>query len=95
MRAYLGSAPPLLEALRIAVTQGDAAATHQAVHSLRSSSANIGALHLASLCREMESAARTRALDGAGRMLPAIEAAYEGARAAATSLIPEPLDVAP
>jgi len=95
MRAYLGSAPPLLEALRIAVTQGDAAATHQAVHSLRSSSANIGALHLASLCREMESAARTRALDGAGRMLPAIEAAYEEARAAATSLIPEPLDVAP
>jgi HPt (histidine-containing phosphotransfer) domain-containing protein len=95
MRAYLSSAPGLLKALRIAVTQGDAAAAHQAAHGLKSSSANIGALHLASLCRELESAARAGTLDGAGQMVPAIEAEYEVVRAAATSLVPEPMDVAP
>ena len=53
--------------------------------ALKSSSANIGALHLASLCRELETAARAGTLDGASRMLPAIEAEYEGVRATATS----------
>ena len=95
MGAYLSSAPGLLKALRIAMTQGNATATHEAAHGLKSSSGNIGALHLASLCREIETAARAGTLDGASRVLPAIEAEFEVVRATATSLVPEPKDGAP
>ena len=56
---YLGELPRLVAALRRALDEGDREAMHGAVHSLRSSSANMGAQRLSDLCADLED--RTRA----------------------------------
>jgi two-component system sensor histidine kinase/response regulator len=57
VRAYLDDTPRLLTALRDAVGQGDERARAAIAHSLKSSSANVGAEALARLCRQIEAAA--------------------------------------
>ncbi len=42
--AYLKDAPKLLQAIGKGITQGDAAALYQAAHTLKSSSATLGAM---------------------------------------------------
>jgi HPt (histidine-containing phosphotransfer) domain-containing protein len=54
----------------------------QAAHSLKSSSANLGALAVASLCKDLETMGQQKNLDTAAQVLAATEAAYEAARAA-------------
>jgi len=56
---YLGELPRLVAALRRALDEGDREAMHRTVHSLKSSSANMGARHLSDLCADLED--RTRA----------------------------------
>ena len=51
---FLRTGAPLVDALRQAVAQADAAALGQAAHSLKSSSANVGARAFSSLCAELE-----------------------------------------
>ena len=59
---YFQSSRELLEKLRQAVENGEAEAARQAAHSLKSSSANLGAKQLASLSKELEDAGRARAM---------------------------------
>jgi signal transduction histidine kinase/DNA-binding response OmpR family regulator len=54
---YYTSSLALAEALRTAVATNDAAGIRQAAHSLKSSSANVGAMAFAELCKDVESAA--------------------------------------
>ena len=54
IRLYLEGSAKLLEELREAVEQGDHDARKSAAHSLKSSSANLGAVKLAELCGKLE-----------------------------------------
>ncbi|MEW6572968.1 MAG: ATP-binding protein [Bacillota bacterium] len=73
---YLSDTPPRLAVLRQAVAEKDTSALFQAAHSLKSSSANIGALRLAAICRDLESMGRAGAIEGAAEKAVRVEAEY-------------------
>ena len=54
INVYLEDSLRLLEALRQAVSKEDASDVKRQAHSLKSSSANVGALRLSTLCKELE-----------------------------------------
>jgi HPt (histidine-containing phosphotransfer) domain-containing protein len=56
---YLDSAPHLLEELREGAISRDVAALGRASHTLKSNSANVGAIRLAARCNELETLARS------------------------------------
>jgi HPt (histidine-containing phosphotransfer) domain-containing protein len=56
---YLEDAPKLLAQIQAAVQQQDAAILRYAAHTLKSSSATLGAMTLAQLCQELEVIGRT------------------------------------
>jgi len=62
IETYLDSSAKLVEAAERALGQADAAALRQAVHTLKSSSANLAATDLAARCAELESLARDGAV---------------------------------
>jgi CheY-like chemotaxis protein/HPt (histidine-containing phosphotransfer) domain-containing protein len=76
LHLYLTNAPQLLDTMRVAVAHSDALALQQAAHSLKSSSANVGALQLAAFSKEMEALGKTQSLTQAGSLLPTMEAEY-------------------
>jgi HPt (histidine-containing phosphotransfer) domain-containing protein len=76
LHIYLNTAPQLLHTIRDAVARSDALALQQAAHSLKSSSANVGALQLAAFSKEMEALGKTQSLIQAGSLLAAMEAEY-------------------
>ena len=53
---YLTNSQTLIEKLHAALAGGDRDGARQAAHALASSSGNVGAMNLASLCRQFESA---------------------------------------
>jgi HPt (histidine-containing phosphotransfer) domain-containing protein len=58
--AYLSEAPALLNTLQQAVASDDPLAMQGAAHSLKSSSAVLGARNLATLCQALETLGRSR-----------------------------------
>lgn len=54
----------------------------EAAHSLKSSSAKVGALSLAELCKNLETFGRNNTIDGAAELLMKVEAEYTGVREA-------------
>lgn len=56
--SYSSSSRELIETLRQAVALGDTESIGKAAHSLKSSSAHVGATNLASLCQSLEEMAR-------------------------------------
>ena len=58
VQMYLDSTPALIEQLQIGMDGSDYETVRTAAHSLKSSSANLGAKTLADLCRRVEMAAR-------------------------------------
>jgi len=81
VRVYLEDAPRLIASLQEASAAGDAEAIGAAAHSLKSSSANLGALALAELARLCEQEARSGQLsdtaDKAGRIAAEFERVRE------------------
>jgi len=69
---YIGNSRVLVDALRAAILGSDAAAVLQAAHSLKSSSANVGAVELTKLCGALEAAAKAGKLGSAWAMLDCI-----------------------
>jgi len=69
IRLYLTSAHELLNQLRTGLQANDKDAVRVAAHTLKSSSANLGATALADMCKQLEHAARAGAL---GPHLPSI-----------------------
>ena len=61
----------------IDITDADADALAEAAHSLKSSSANVGAKVLAELCRRLESMGRQDDLNGASSLLDQFSAEYQ------------------
>jgi two-component system sensor histidine kinase/response regulator len=79
---YLDNSLTLVQRLREALAQGDAAALCETAHSLKSSSANLGAAQLATLCKELEYRGREQRLEGAAALLTQLEVEYDQAREA-------------
>jgi HPt (histidine-containing phosphotransfer) domain-containing protein len=73
---YLESTPGLLDAMRQAALDGDGTALQRAAHSLKSGSANMGALALAGQCKQLEDMGRSGALTGAEERIQTVAAAY-------------------
>ena len=74
---YLEDAPQLLQNIREAVAADDGEALRQSAHSLRSSSANLGAMTLSNLCKELEIMGREGNVTNAKVIIPQIESEYQ------------------
>jgi HPt (histidine-containing phosphotransfer) domain-containing protein len=73
LRAFEGSVLRLLPQLREARRAGDMAAVGHVAHTIKSSSASIGALRLSRLCAEIEAAVRQEAFAGLPELLDAVD----------------------
>lgn len=62
---FLDDTPPRLDALLEAVKAGDADGTRENAHALKSACAQLGALHLSEMCKQLEFMGRDGNLDGA------------------------------
>jgi HPt (histidine-containing phosphotransfer) domain-containing protein len=67
VETYLADTPAQLAAMTTAVESDDADALVRPAHTLKSSSATVGAMRLSSLARELEMAGRTGSLEAAVR----------------------------
>ena len=63
VETYLADAPAQLDAMTAAIEADDAEALVRPSHTLKSSSATVGAMRLSSVARELEMAGRTGALE--------------------------------
>jgi CheY-like chemotaxis protein len=77
MGLFLEDTPNLLADLREAVAQVDGEGLQRAAHTLKSSSASLGAMTLSVLCQELEGMGRAGALEGAAEKVAGVEAEYE------------------
>ncbi len=66
---FLADAPTYLAALSEALQRGDATGLEQAAHTLKSSSANIGAVQLSEFCKELELAGKSNAVSASSAVL--------------------------
>jgi two-component system, sensor histidine kinase and response regulator len=82
IKTYLSTAAKLVAEADAALERGDAQALHHAVHTLKSSSGNLGATVLAQHFAGLESHARARQIAAARRDWPAARDEYERAAAA-------------
>ncbi len=71
---YLEAVPERLDAARRGLRAGDASEVERALHSLKSSSAQLGALHVQRLCEEGEREARAGSLSGTPAIMAALDA---------------------
>jgi len=86
---YLDAAPGQIEQLHAAVKQGDAGAAQRAAHSLKSSSANVGALALSASFKEMEQMGRAGNTAGMAAHLASIKSEYARVAQALTAVCAE------
>ncbi|MFQ5857786.1 MAG: Hpt domain-containing protein, partial [Anaerolineae bacterium] len=84
---FLEDTPRLVAALREGVVAGDVGAVERAAHTMKSSSASLGAMTLSTLCKELEAIGRAGALDGAAERVAQIETEYERVRIALEAVI--------
>ncbi|MBK7542011.1 MAG: response regulator [Candidatus Competibacteraceae bacterium] len=77
---YLKGTPPLIEQMKKACADADCGALRMAAHTLKSSSANVGAMKLHELCKELESQARNQQIDDAAERIAGIEQAFLAAQ---------------
>jgi two-component system, sensor histidine kinase and response regulator len=79
---YLAHTTGLLAKIREGVAQSDGRSITSAAHSLKSSSATIGARRVSELCKRLESLGREGSPKGAAELLESLEAAQTAAREA-------------
>jgi HPt (histidine-containing phosphotransfer) domain-containing protein len=75
--AYLEDTPKRLEDLRAALAGGDNDTLTRAAHTLKSSCANVGAMSMAALAKEIEAAARQGDNGGVGAKAGQIQQDYQ------------------
>jgi len=86
---YLGDAPIRLANLRESFRNGDAAGIESAAHSLKGSSANLGAQGFAKLCDEIESRSRGAGKPETEERLTALDLEYSRVENAMRELLAE------
>lgn len=79
---YLGDAPRQIAEIQGAAEAHDAAALVRPAHTLKSSSATVGAQRLAARARRLEIAGREDALDGAADDLAGLDGEWQATEAA-------------
>ena len=79
---YLSEAPKQLRQLHQAMDSGDASSMQSIAHSLKSSSANVGALRLSAFLKELEAMGKVNSLENAGQLLSKIEPEYRAVEGA-------------
>jgi HPt (histidine-containing phosphotransfer) domain-containing protein len=79
---FIADAPRMLADMRQGMEGGDVALLHRAAHSLKSNSADFGALTLSELCRELEARGKDGVLAGAAELIERVEAEYAKAETA-------------
>jgi CheY-like chemotaxis protein len=92
MDSFHESAHRLLADAHRALEQGQAAELSRAAHTLKSTSASMGAMALSAVARELEFLTSDGTLDGATELLAHAEAAYTQASAAMEVLDEEQMD---
>jgi HPt (histidine-containing phosphotransfer) domain-containing protein len=73
LKLYLSDTTVRLEELRQALVAEDSSAVARGAHSLKGSSASLGAMSMTALCVELERSARERVLNGATLILTQLE----------------------
>jgi HPt (histidine-containing phosphotransfer) domain-containing protein len=89
LQAFEASLLRLLPLARQAVQQCDEEALRHVVHTLKSSSASVGALQLSQHCAEIENRLRQQQADGLAERIDALVAEGERVLAAVRCLLPE------
>jgi len=89
LRAFEASLTRLLPQSRQALQQGDQEGLRHVVHTLKSSSASVGALRLSQYCGEIENQLRLQQADGLAPKLTALNAEGERVLVAVRSLLPD------
>jgi CheY-like chemotaxis protein/HPt (histidine-containing phosphotransfer) domain-containing protein len=79
---YLNDSPVLIERLCESLNTGDADGVAHAAHALKSASANLGAMPLAELCRQVEDIARSNSVQGCNFLISRILLEYNKAKEA-------------
>jgi signal transduction histidine kinase/DNA-binding response OmpR family regulator len=74
---YLENTPILLQNMHEAIEKNDPDVMQMSAHTLKSSSANLGALRLAEHCKALESMGREKHIEGAAELLNKIEIDYQ------------------
>ena len=82
---YLSDSPKLMRQLKEAAMANNLPEVVRIAHTLRSSSANLGAMGLSRLCQDLEMAARRAAGDEARQLAAQAEAEYAGVHIALTA----------
>jgi HPt (histidine-containing phosphotransfer) domain-containing protein len=90
LRAFESSATRLGEQFRDSRTRNDMAGIRHVVHTLKSSSASIGALALARICAEIETSIRSDALVGLPERLDAMDRELKAVLQAVTPMLSTP-----
>ena len=76
IHAYLSSSEAIIMQLREALALNDLEALRNAAHSLKSSSANLGATKLTEICSRLELNCRKNSLENASTLVSAIESEF-------------------
>ncbi|MBV7538959.1 response regulator [Duganella sp. sic0402] len=87
LQAFLDDTPRHLHTIRQAIASEDAGQMRKAAHSLKSSSANVGAHALAQRCKELEQLGRNHTTAGAAALLADMERSFQAARQALGALL--------
>ncbi|HWW68422.1 MAG TPA: Hpt domain-containing protein, partial [Duganella sp.] len=87
LHAYLEDTPTHLRTIKSAIDSGSTVQMRKAAHSLKSSSANVGADALAQRCREMEQLGRNDTTAGAAALLDDMERSFQAVRQALGAIL--------
>jgi len=82
---YLTESPKLIQRMKQAAAANDLPEIARATHTLRSSSANLGAMGLTRLCQDLEASARLAAAEEARKQLAEVETEYGSVHIALTA----------
>ena len=86
---FLQDTPHQLASLREAIEAGDTETIRKTAHSLKSSSANVGADALARLCKELEQLGRSGQTDGTASLHTALEREFQSAQGSLSAILPK------
>jgi HPt (histidine-containing phosphotransfer) domain-containing protein len=73
---FIKHSPEKVNAIMQSAERGDAKGLHLAAHSLKSSSAYVGAMRLSALAKELELMGRSNSLDGARELAQRLKAEF-------------------
>jgi len=86
LRLYLDNAPGRMSQIRNGLAGGDIGEAEKGAHSLKSSSANVGAEHVRNIAADMERAAAAGDSGAVQALLPSLESAFSQAISALESV---------